>query len=199
MNSASQSLIVPTELRHAADALAFVNTTRLAAARSAAAVWFPLLVGGIATVAAPGAIGRIPGDAAPAWYWAFAGPSIGIACAIFYATRRIQLRARLGPLSVALAVAMITGALTLAGITGGRWQDGAPVLVVAAGLAAFALLYRSTLVGIVAGAHIIAAVIVVVADSPRIEDATTIGTGLVSCACGIAGVLMLDPVPPTEP
>ena len=139
MNSVQQSDVSDRE------ALAQLRVADAAcrASRSAAgSVWFPLLAGGVATLAAPTAIDLIGGDAA-ASYWMAAGPAVGILCAVFYASRPIQLAARRGVVSVCVAAAIVIGAMVLGAMGSGSWTAGGPVLVVAVGLGVFAWLTRA--------------------------------------------------------
>lgn len=198
MNSATQSFVVPTDPATIAADLTLIGRQRRAGVRAAGAIWFPLLVGGIATIAAPGAIDLIEGDAAPAWYWGFAGPLIALACAVFYATRRVQLPTRSGAMAVAVAIAIVIGAPVAALITAEPERNSAPVIVAAGGLAAFALIYRSVLVGLVALAHTVAAIVMLATESTIADDVATIGSGLTACLCGPIGVLLLDAVAPVE-
>lgn len=165
---------------------------RRLARRTAAAVWFPLLVGGIATLAAPGATHLIGGAEADSWYWAFAGPAIGLACAAFYAARPVQLPARASVASLVLAVAMVAGAFAVALALGEQLDGGGPPVVVAAGLAVFAWLYRSSLVAVVAAAALGAGLVGVVAETARVEDTAAMVVGAVSCTCAIIALLGRD-------
>jgi hypothetical protein len=192
MNSAQQSLPAAQNPVDAVGQLGYIKATQEASRQLAAAIWFPLLIGGIATIAAPTVIDLIGGDAAPGWYWGFAGPLIGISCALFYATRPIHLPTRIALASVGIAIALMVGALLL-GFSVGDTQAGAPLLAVAAGLAAFAWLYRSPLVGIVAGANLIAALVLIAEDTSQVEQIAYLASGLVSCAVAIAALLTTHP------
>lgn len=189
MNATSPDTLIPSEASQAAEELARLDAYRRAGHRAAAAVWFPLLVGGIATLAAPGAYVAIGTANAPMWYWMFAGPGIGIACAVFYASRRIQLPRPSGALSVGVAVAMIAGTLGIAAVLGAVADNGAPELVVAVGLAMFAWSYRSILVAIVAVAGLGTAAVMLATDDPQIQAAATLAMGAVACVCAVVALL----------
>ena len=190
MNFAKQSFPTAHDRADASGQLELVEARRAASRRLASAVWFPLLVGGIATVAAPTVVGLIGGEAAPGWYWGVAGPLIGMSCALFYAGRPIHLPVRVAVASAGIAIALIAGASWL-GFTFTEAQAGAPVLAVAAGLGAFALLYRSPLVGLVAGAALIGAIVLIVVNTGRAEEIAYLSIGIVSCAAAIASLLMM--------
>jgi hypothetical protein len=197
MNFAEQSLPVAHDSEDAYGQIRFVEERRAASRRLATAVWFPLLIGGIANLAAPTVVGLIGGDAAPAWYWGIAGPLIGISCGVFYASRPIHLPARVAISSAGIAVAIVVAALLL-GFSLGESQAGAPVLAVAVGLGAFAVLYRSLLVGLVSGATLTAAIALMVVNTNRAEQIAYLSIGIVGCAAAIGALSMMRPEPHQE-
>jgi hypothetical protein len=197
MNSAQQSLPAAQNPDDAAGQLRYVEARRAAGHQLAAAVWFPLLIGGIATIAAPTAIALIGGAAASGWYWGIAGPVIGISCAVFYATRPIHLPVQEAFAAVGIAIALMVGALLL-GFSVGESRTGAPLLAVTAGLGAFAWLYRSPLVGMVAAANLIAAIALIINSSGRLEQISYLATGIVSCTVAIAALLTMRSESSTE-
>lgn len=186
MNSAMQSTA------RAEAELAAVARTQEAAHVVATAVWFPLLTGGIATLASPSVIDVIGGSAAPAWYWGIAGPAIGLACAAFYATRPVQLPVRIARASALVAVVMVASAMLLGALESDAAQTAAPMFAVAAGLTAFALLYRSGLGGVVAAAALVEGIVLAVSDSDRVQDVAVLGFGAVACGAAIVGILILE-------
>jgi hypothetical protein len=188
MNSASQSIPAPSDVTEAAAQLDAIEAGRSASVRLAGAVWFPLLIGGIANIAAPSVTALIGGPAAPAWYWSFAGPFIGIACAGYYASRPVQLPHRVSLISVLVAIAMGVGALAL-GIGLAESAGGAPVLAVAAGLGAFAVLYRSAHVGLVAASHLVGALVMFSDASDRTAHLVFLSVGALSCVVALAALL----------
>lgn len=99
--------------------------------------------------------------------------------------------------SAGIAVAIVVGALLL-GFSFGDSQAGAPVLAVAVGLGAFGVLYRSTLVGLVSAATLIAAIVLVVVNTNRAEQIAYLSIGIVSCAAAIGALLMMRPEPHQE-
>jgi len=198
MNSALQSIPPPSDADEATAQLDAIAAGRSASKRLAGSVWFPLLLGGIANIAAPSVSALIGGPAAPAWYWGVAGPVIGIACAIFYASRPVQLPHRVGLTSVGVAVAMVVGALAL-GISLGDSSGGAPLLAVASGLGAFAGLYRSIHVGIVAASQLVGAMVMFADTSDRTTALVFLSVGAVSCATALAALLSTHHVDEPRP
>jgi len=198
MNSASQSIPTPANVTEAAAQLDAIEAGRSASMRLAGAVWFPLLIGGIANIAAPSVTALIGGAAAPAWYWGFAGPVIGLACAGYYASRPVQLPHRVSLISVLVAIAMGVGALVL-GIGLAESAGGAPVLAVAAGLGAFAVLYRSAHVGLVAASHLVGALVMFADSSDRTAAVVFLCVGAVSCAIALAALLTTHHVDEPRP
>jgi len=192
MNFAQQSLPVAQDAGDASGQLRFVEGRRAASRRLAAAVWFPLLIGGIANIAAPTVVDLIGGDAASGWYWGFAGPLIGISCGLFYASRPIHLPVRVAITAAVIGIALMVGALFL-GFSFGESRAGAPLLAVAAGLGAFAVLYRSLLVGLVGGAALIAAIALIAMNTSRAERVAYLTVGIVSCGVAIAALLTMRP------
>jgi hypothetical protein len=65
-------------------------------------------------------------------------------------------------------------------------------------LGAFAWLYRSRLVGIVAAANLMAAIALTVNSSSRLEQISYLATGIVSCSVAIAAVLTMRSEPSPE-
>jgi hypothetical protein len=65
-------------------------------------------------------------------------------------------------------------------------------MVVALGLGAFALMYRSSLIAIVACAHLVAGIAIAVSGSDTFADAMVIAVGTVSCVCALAAVRTLE-------
>lgn len=191
MNSASQSDTDRSDPHDAATQLTLIVETNRRSRLLAGAVWFPLLVGGIVTLAAPSVIDMIGGPAAPAWYWAVAGPAIGVACAVFYATRRVQLPATTASISVVTAAVMVIGALALGILVSGAARTAAPFLIVGSGFVVFAWIYRSALVLVVALANIIAAIVLFLVDTARIEQLVYVVCGLVACAAAVVAVMRL--------
>jgi len=198
MNSASQSIPAPSDVAEATAQLDAIAAGRSASKRLAGSVWFPLLLGGIANIAAPSAYALIGGPAAPAWYWSVAGPVVGIACAFFYNSRPVQLPQRIGLTVVGVAIAMLVGALVL-GISLGDAAGGAPLLAVAAGLGAFAGIYRSVHVGIVAASHFVGALVMFADTSDRTTALVFLSVGAVSCAIALAALLTTHHVDEPRP
>ncbi len=198
MNSASQSIPAPTDIAEATAQLDAIAAGRSASKRLAGYVWFPLLLGGIANIAAPSVYALIGGPAAPAWYWSVAGPVIGIACAFFYNSRPVQLPHRIGLTVVGVAIAMLVGALVL-GISLGDSSGGAPLLAVAAGLGAFAGLYRSVHVGVVAASHFVGALVMFADTSGRTTAVVFLCVGAVSCVTALAALLTTHHVDEPRP
>jgi len=153
------------------------------------AVWFPLLVGGIVSLASGPAISLIDRTEAPAYYWAFGGPVIGIACAVFYATRRIQPPAGLASVATVTAVVMVAGALLLGTLTSGDVREAAPLLVIGVGLGVFGVLYRSLLVVAVGAAHLGIGWYLGVSDPADPYMVSALVTGLAGCIAGVASLL----------
>ncbi len=75
--------------------------------------------------------------------------------------------------------------LGVAAVLGAGADKGAPELVVAAGLAGFAWLYRSRLVAIVAAAGLATAAVMLATDDPQIQAAATLTMGAVACPCAL--------------
>lgn len=172
--------------------LATVARAQAAAHRTATAVWFPLLPGGIATLASPGAVDVIGGAAPEAWYWGTAGPAIGLACAVFYGTRAVQMPGRVARGSVLVAALMVGSAMLLGALLSDDARRAAPVFVVAAGLGAFAVLYRSALVAAVAAAGLAQAIVLASTEADRAHDAAALAFGALACGAAIFGMLALE-------
>lgn len=153
------------------------------------AVWFPLLVGGIVSLASGPAIALIDRPAAPAYYWAVGGPAIGIACAAFYATRRIQPPAGLALVATVTALVMAAGALLLGTLTSGDLRQAAPLLVIGVGLGVFGMLFHSLLVVAVGVAHLAIGCYLGVATPADPHMVAALVTGLAGCAAGVASLL----------
>jgi hypothetical protein len=130
--------------------LALIARAAQAARQDCAAVWFPLLLSGMATLASPTAISLIGGAAAPAWYWAAVGPLIGVSCGAFYARRRVQPSLAISRSAVLVSAGIIVAALALGLLVEGPARVALPWIAVSGGLAVFSQLYRSPLVGLVA-------------------------------------------------
>jgi len=158
------------------------------------AVWFPLLVGGIVSLASGPAIVLIDRAAAPAYYWAVGGPVIGLACAAFYCTRRVQPPAGLAVAAVITAVVMAAGALLFGTLSSGDLREAAPFVMIGLGLGVFGALYRSPLVVAVGAVHVGLAVYLGVATPAEPEMVAALVTGLAGCAAGLASLLRSQPV-----
>lgn len=144
MNFTSQSNSEP------AATLALIARAAQAARQDSAAVWFPLLLSGMATLASPTAISLIGGAAAPAWYWAAVGPLIGVSCGVFYARRRVQPSLAISGTAVLVSAGIIVAALALGLLVESPARVALPWIAVSSGLAVFSQVYRSPLVGLVA-------------------------------------------------
>lgn len=186
-NSASQSH--SSEFGNAPGLLAELRHLEHHSRSMLAAVWFPLLIGGIVSLASGPAIALIDRPAAPAYYWAAGGPVIGLACAAFYATRRIQPPTGLATAAAVTAGVMGTGAVLLGTLTSGDLQDAAPYFVVGVGLGVFGVLYRSLLVGAVGAVHLSLGAYLVVATPTKPHMVAALITGLTGCAAGVASLL----------
>ncbi|MFY9265369.1 MAG: hypothetical protein WAO61_08085 [Solirubrobacterales bacterium] len=116
------------------------------------ATWFPLLLWG-SIVAASAPFTQLGDDNAVGFYWFLAGPAGTAASFLFFRDRELDLGLvdRHKVVYIALAAAIAIGSMSL-GIAG----DGAmlsavgPVYVVAAGLAGFSWLERSSLLAVTA-------------------------------------------------
>lgn len=180
MNSSPQSILSVASSADAGAQLSLINKRRLAAQRLAGAVWFPLLAGSVANLVAPVAASLIGGVQALGWYWGFAGPAIGVACAIFYARRPIHLQRHIAPLSWILAVGLVVVPVS-AGIWLGGSADGFPLLAVAAGLGGFGALLHSRHVAVVAVAHVMGSAALYVSPTERTATLTFVALGVVGC------------------
>jgi hypothetical protein len=162
----------------------------------AGAVWFPLLLWGIAEIASPTAVRVIEQtwtgigpDAAQLWYWAGVSIVIVVSCFVFYARRPVQVPRPIGLGSVGTTLVMVSVAIAIGGAGG---VAGGPELVVALGLGVFALMYRSTLIAIVATAHLVAGITLAASGSDTLADAMMIAVGTVSCVCALVAVGALE-------
>jgi len=197
MDSVEQSTFrAPAGLSEAADEMRDLTAAARKGQQLAGAVWFPLLLWGIAEIASPTAVrvieqtwSGIGADAARLWYWAGVSIVIVVACLMFYARRPVQVPRPIGLGSLGTTLAMVSVAIAI-GVAGG--VAGGPVLVVALGLGAFALMYRSALIAVVACAHLIAGIALAVSGSDTLADAMLIAVGTVSCVCGLVAVRTLE-------
>ncbi len=111
--------------------------------------WFPLvLFGGLVLLSIPL---LMTDDAAPAVFWAVAGPAGGAAVGWYYHRHELRLGVvRSGLPYVLVTVGLMAGAFLLPALTSGRLQEVAAAFAVAAGYLAFAALERSWVVAAVA-------------------------------------------------
>lgn len=182
MNSAAQSMADP------AGDLALVRRAVRAARADASAVWFPLLLSGCVTLASPTAVALIGGADAPARFWAVAGPAIGAGCALFYAGRRVRPGRPVTAGAVLVAVALAAGALALGLLAGGDARTVLPWLAVTAGFGAFAVIYRSLLVAVVAAAQAAGAGWLWVDASARAQSWHALLVGAAACAAALVAM-----------
>jgi hypothetical protein len=197
MDSVEQSKFrAPAGRSEAAAEMREVTAAARKGQQLAGAVWFPLLLWGIAEIASPTVVRVIErtwsgtgSDAAALWYWASVSVVIVVTCLVFYARRPVQVPRPNGFGSVGTTLVMVPVAIAI-GVVGGI--AGGPEMVVALGLGAFALMYRSSLIAIVACAHLVAGIAIAVSGSDTLADAMVIAVGTVSCVCALAAVRTLE-------
>jgi hypothetical protein len=197
MDSVEQSKFrAPARRSEAADEMRDLAAAARKGQQLAGAVWFPLLLWGIAEIASPTAVRVIEqtwtgigADAAQLWYWVGVSIVIVVTCLVFYARRTVQVPRPIGLGSLGTTVVMVSLAIAI-GVAGG--VAGGPELVVALGLGAFSLMYRSALIAVVASAHLVAGVTLAVSGSDTLADAMMIAVGTVSCVCALFAVGTLE-------
>jgi hypothetical protein len=142
------------EYRQAQDIVDEVERLRNATRSQLAALWWPLFLFGILSLASAAVIAGLGTDALGA-YWTVAGPLGGIAVGLYYRNRERALGVESPSLPYILTgLGIFVGAMT-AGVAGDALGSdlaaaAGPSLVVSAGYLVFALLERSPLLGAVA-------------------------------------------------
>lgn len=148
--------------------------------------WFPLVLFGVLTlVTAP--YSAVVDGAGIAVYWAVAGPAGGIATALYYRRRELQLGVGrpAWPYAV-VATTLVAGTFLLPAFVGGDAQEVVSVYAVAAGYLGFAYLERS--VGLLGLATFLAVVptVVLAADVGAAYAVTATVTGMATTGTGLA-------------
>ena len=197
MDSVKQSKFrFPAGRSEAADELHDLDAAARKGEQLAGAVWFPLLLWGVAEIASPTVtrvIARsgsgISPDAAELWYWASVSLVIVTACMVFYRRRPVQVPRAVGFGSLGATLVMVPLAIAI-GIAGG--VAGGPEIVIALGLALFAFMYRSRLIAVVAVAHLAAGIAIASSGSELLADAMLVAVGAVSCVCALIAVRTLE-------
>jgi hypothetical protein len=142
------------DYRQAQEIVEEVDRLRSATRSQLSAMWWPLLVFGLLTLASAALIAGFGADALGV-YWAVAGPLGGITVGAFYRNRERAIGVESPSLPYVLtALAVLIGAMA-AGVIGDAAGSplgaaAAPSLVVSAGFLVFAALERSALLAAVA-------------------------------------------------
>lgn len=154
---------------------------------------FPLLCGASATLASIGVI-DLAGEEGVRWYWAIVGPAIGAACALYYATRRVQPPDRTSRLAVAWALLLLFGMLAGVTLASDAAVDFVPAFFVAALLVGLGALYRHTVTMITGAAGFVIAVTVAAAAPPMPDRYTwtALCFGVVGAIGGIVSMLSVE-------
>ena len=197
MDSAKQSYFrSPVDGVEAAEELRSITAATARGRQLAAAVWFPLLLWGIADIASPTATDRIANafsgisdGSAPFWYWCSVSVVIVLSCTIFYRRRPVQPPRPIAVMSFGTTLAIVAVGVLVGVIAG---TAGGPELVVGVGLLVFALMYRSRLIGIVALAHLGAGVAIIASSSDTVSDISFLVVGTISCVCALVAVASIE-------
>jgi hypothetical protein len=190
MNSASQSTSSPG--RSVEEARALLGELDQLHRRSRllmSATWFPLLIGGIVTLAGVPASMLLEDTALAGTYWLFGVTVILASCVAFYGTRRIQVPDRLAAVVTAAGLGTIACSFALVALTDDRWQGVSPLLVGGVGLGVIAFAYRSTVMAAVSAVYLFTGTLLAILQP---DDAYVVGalvTGTASCLFGVIGVL----------
>lgn len=193
MNSASQSMLPDASGGDANAQLDLIGERRAASTRLAAAVWFPLLLGGVANLGCALVLRLAGHDDVIGLYWSIAGPCIAVACGLFYARRPIHMRRHIAPIAWVLAW-VLAGTPVLVGFLWGASAEGLPLLIVAAGLAGFAVLYRSGHVAVMAFANLLAAAAIYAQPDADIAVPLFLSLGSVGCVLALLARRSAQPV-----
>jgi hypothetical protein len=197
MDSAKQSYFrAPDDGVAAAEELRNITATAARGRQLAAAVWFPLLLWGIADIASPTATDRITNafsgisdGSAPFWYWCSVSLVIVLSCTIFYRRRPVHPPRPIAVVSLGTTLAIVAVAVLVGVIAG---TTGGPELIVGVGLLVFARMYRSRLIGIVAVAHLAAGAAIIASSSGTVSDVSFLAVGTISCVCALVAVASIE-------
>jgi hypothetical protein len=197
MDSAKQSYFrSPVDSVEAAEELRSITAAAARGRQLAAAIWFPLLLWGIADIASPTATDRIANPftgisngSAPFWYWCSVSVVIVLSCTTFYRRRPVQPPRPIAVLSLGTTLAIVAVGVVVGVIAG---TTGGPELVVGVGLLVFARMYGSRLIATVAFAHLAVGVAIIASNSDTVSDVSFIAVGAISCLCALVAVASIE-------